>query len=163
MKRILIIGLLCYILFAIEFILYHAFGAWAKPELMILAVVFFNLYLGIRFSIIAAVVCGLLKDSISIEPFGTYMFVYMAGAYATTLVRKFLYQPGSRFSRVMVAFFVVAVCFITQSSVAIMSHDIRFNEVFVYILIPQLVTTLIAATFVFHRLRDISVFFTLKT
>ena len=163
MKRVLVIALVCYTLFVAEFVLYNAVGVWGKPELMILAVVFFNLYLGIRFSIIAALVCGLLKDSISIEPFGMYLFVYIAGAYATTFVRQYLYQPGSRFSRAMVAFFVVVACFIAQSAVTVMRHDMRFNEVLVYILIPQLVTTMIAATFVFHRLRDISVFFTLKT
>jgi rod shape-determining protein MreD len=163
MKRILIITLICYLLFAAEFVLYNSFGAWGKPELLILAIVFFNLYLGIRFGIIAALICGLLKDSISIEPFGTYLFVYTAGAYATTFARQYLYQPGSRFSRAMVAFFAVASCFIVQSAVTLMNHEVRFNEVLVYLLIPQLITTMVAATFVFHRLRDISVFFALKT
>ena len=55
MKRILVIALVCYLAFALEFLLYNFWGKWGKPELLILVVIFFNLYLGIRFSIIAAV------------------------------------------------------------------------------------------------------------
>ena len=163
MKRIAVIALVCYLAYALEFLLYNFWGEWGKPELLILVVIFFNLYLGIRFSIIAAVLGGILKDASGVAPFGTYVLVYIAGSYVTTLVRRYLYQPGSRFSRGGVTFFVVVGCFIVQAILTNMNHEIRLNELLLYLLLPQLLTTMIAATYVFAQLRNISVFFALKT
>ena len=163
MKRMVVIGLVCYLAFASEFVLYNAFGAWGKPEFLILVVVFFNLYLGIRFSIISAVFCGLFKDACGIAPWGTYLLVYIAAAFMTTLVRRYLYQQGSRFSRGLVAFFVLVACFIIQAFLAAANHDIRAHELLVDIFIPQVVTSMAVATLVFQQLRDLSVFFKLKS
>ncbi len=175
MKRIVVIGLISYLAFALEFLLYNFWGPWGKPELLILVVIFFNLYLGIRFSIIAAVFCGIFKDASGVAPFGTYILVYITGAYLTTFVRRYLYQPGSRFSRGLVAFFVVVGCFIVQAILVLMPdthsyssnmyHEVEtqnFSSLLFYILVPQLLTTMIAATYVFAQLRNISTFFVLK-
>jgi rod shape-determining protein MreD len=163
MKRILVIALVCYLAFALEFLLYNFWGQWGKPDLLILVVIFFNLYLGVRYSIIAAVFCGICKDASGAAPFGTYILVYIAGAYVTTFVRRYLYEQGSRFSRAVVAFFVVIGCFIVQAILTSMNHEVRLNELLVYILVPQLLTTMIAATYVFEQLKNVSVFFRLKT
>jgi len=163
MKRVVVIALVSYLAFALEFLLYNFWGQWGKPELLILVVIFFNLYLGIRFSIIAAIFCGIFKDASGVVPFGTYILVYLAASYLTTIVCRYLYQPGSRFSRGVVAFFVVVGCFIVQAILTNMNHEIRLNELLMYVLAPQLLTTMIAATYVFERLRKISVFFALKS
>ena len=153
MKRVVVIGLVSYLAFALEFLLYNFWGPWGKPELLILVVIFFNLYLGIRFGIIAAVFCGIFKDASGVAPFGTYILVYIAGSYITTFVRRYLYQPGSRFSRALVAFFVVVGCFIVQAILASMNHEVHLPELLFYILVPQLLTTMIAATYVFEQLK----------
>jgi rod shape-determining protein MreD len=163
MKRVAVIALVSYLGFALEFLLYNFWGQWGKPELLILVVIFFNLYLGIRFSIIAAVFCGLFKDASGIAPFGTYVLVYIAGAYLTTVIRRYLYQPGSKVSRALVTFFVVIGCFIVQVILSNMNHEYLLREQLLYLLVPQLLTTMIAATYVFGKLRNISVFFALKT
>jgi len=162
MKRVAVIALVSYLAYALEFLLYNFWGAWGKPELLILVVIFFNLYLGIRFSIIAAIFCGIFKDSSGVAPFGTYVLVYLAGAYVTTLVRQYLYQPGSRFSRAVVTFLVLLGCFMVQVILSNMNHEVHLQEQLFYLLIPQLLTTMIAATYVFAQLKNISVFFTLK-
>ena len=163
MKRILVIGLVCYLAFAMEFLLYNFWGQWGIPELLILVVIFFNLYLGIRFSIIAAVFCGIFKDASGVAPFGTYVLVYIAGSYLTTIARRYLYHPGSRFSRVLVTFLVVVGCFIVQAILSNMNHEVRLDKMFVYLLVTQLLITMIVATYVFEQLKNISVFFALKT
>src|ERR1019366_1647137 len=122
MKRVAVIALISYLAFALEFLLYNFWGQWGKPELLILVVVFFNLYLGVRFGIIAAIFCGLFKDASGVAPFGTYVLVYIAGSYVTVLVRRYLYQPGSRFSRALIAFLVVVGCFIVQVILSNMNH-----------------------------------------
>ncbi len=161
-KRVAVILGLAYLLFLVEFVLYGAFGAWGKPELLVLLFVFLNLYLGIRFSIIAAVFAGLLRDVFSPSPVGTYLFIYVLAAYWTTVVSKYLYQPGSRFSRALVAFFVVLFCFVVEMSLHLREHEVRLVEALTYVLLPQLIMTMVTATFVFHRLRDVCVFFRLK-
>jgi len=162
MKRVAVIFLVSYLAYALEFLLFNFWGPWGKPELLILVVIFFNLYLGVRFSIIAAVFCGLFKDASGVAPFGTYILVYIAASYLTTIIRRYLYQPGSRFSRIMVSFLVVVGCFIVQLILSNMNHEVNLREQFLYLLIPQLLTTLVAVTFVFEQLRKISVFFVLK-
>jgi rod shape-determining protein MreD len=162
MKRVAVIGLVSYLAFALEFLLYNFWGQWGKPELLILVVIFFNLYLGIRFSIIAAVFCGVFKDASGVAPFGTYILVYITGAYVTTLVRRYLYEPGSRFSRIVVTFFVVTGCFIMQAVLANMNREVRLPGLLTCILAPQLLTTMIAATYVYAQLKNISSFFSLK-
>jgi rod shape-determining protein MreD len=176
MKRIAVIGFVCYLAFALEFLLYNFLGDWGhwlKPDFMILVVIFFNLYLGIRYGIIAAVFCGIFKDASGIAPFGTYFLVYIAGSYVTTFVRRYLYQPGSRVSRVVVTFFVVVGCFCVQAILLLMpdthsyssnmNHVVYLREQLLYLLVPQLLTTLIVATYVFSQLKRISVFFALKS
>jgi len=163
MKRVAVIALVCYLAFALEFLLYNFWGQWGKPELLVLVVIFFNLYLGIRYGIVAAVFCGIFKDTSGVVPFGTYILVYIVGAYVTTLVRQYLYQPGSRFSRAVVSFLVVIGCFIVHSFLVNMGHEVHVADLLLYILVPQLLTTMIAATFVFAQLKNISIFFSLKS
>jgi hypothetical protein len=57
---------------------------------------------------------------------------------------------------------VVAGCFIVQATLSNMDHEIRLNELLVYLLVPQLLTTTIAATYVYGQLKNISTFFVLK-
>ena len=166
MKRVAVIALVSYLAFVLEFLLFNFWGDWGrwlKPELLVLVVIFFNLYLGIRFSIVAAVFCGLFKDASGAAPFGTYILVYIVGAYVTTLVRRYLYEPGSRFSRAVVTFFVVIGCFIVQALLTNMDHEVHWGQLIFYLLFPQLLTTMIAATYVFAQLKNISTFFALKS
>jgi rod shape-determining protein MreD len=156
-KRLILIIALSYIFFILELVLNGVFGVWAKPELLLLLVIFWGLYSGIRYSITTAVICGLLKDTFSILPFGTYLFVFIVAAYLTTLVRNTIYQPGSRFSRAVVAFFVLIGCFLLELLLYIMHHDVRASDLFFNIFLPQIVTSMVAVTFVFHWLRDIAV------
>jgi len=162
MKRIAVIALVSYLAYALEFLFYNFWGEWGKPEFLILVVIFFNLYLGIRFGIIAALFCGIFKDASGIAPFGTYVLVYIAGCYVTILVRRYLYEPGSRFSRAVVTFFVIIGCFIVQTILTNMNCEIRLNDLLPSTLAPQLFATMIAATYVYAQLKKIGVFFALK-
>jgi rod shape-determining protein MreD len=154
-RQFIAIAVLVYLAFLSEFVLFNTFGPWGKPELLMLAVVFCNLYWGIRHSIWAAFLAGLLKDSFSIETFGTYLLVYIAAAYLTTFIRNNLYQPGSRFSRMVVTFFVLIGIFVLEVLLHIASFEIRIDEAVAYILVPQLITTMFVGTYVFYWLRDL--------
>ncbi len=156
-KRVLAIAVLMYIAFLAEFVLYNAFGSWGKAELIVIAVVFCNLYWGIRYSLWAAFVAGVLKDAFSTEPFGIYLFVYIVAAFLTTWIRQNLYQPGSRFSRAVVTFFVLLGIFILEMFIHMRSYEVRLPEAVAYILVPQMALSMLLVTFVFHSLRDMVV------
>ena len=47
-KRAAAIAAVVYLFFIAEFVLYNTVGMWGKPELMVLAVIFCNLYWGIK-------------------------------------------------------------------------------------------------------------------
>jgi len=163
MKRVAVIALVSYLALVLEFLMYNFWGKWGCPSLSILVVIFFNLYLGIRFSIIAAVFCGIFQDSLGLSPFGTHVLVYVAGSYATTLVRRYVYQPGSRFSRAVVTFFVVVACFGVEAVLTNMSHELQLGALLTNVLIPQLLATMIAATWIYAQLKNIGIFFKLKS
>lgn len=156
-KRLILIVVLAYVFFTLEFVLNEALGVWAKPELLLLLIVFWGLYSGIRYSIVAAIISGILKDSFSILPFGTYLLIFITAAYLTTIVRNTIYQPGSRFSRAVVSFFVLIGCFILELLLYMMHHNVRLIDVVLNIFLPQTVTTMVVVTFVFHWLRDVAV------
>lgn len=162
MRQVLTIIAVIYIFFLLEIALYNNFGAWGKPELLILAVVFFTLYLGIRLGIVAALVAGILREGVAIVPLGTYLLVYLSVAYAITYVRRFLYQPGSRFSRIVMAFFATLTAFLVQAIVSSTRRDYVLIELLTDVLSVQLITTCIAATFIFTYLKQLSEFFRLK-
>lgn len=155
MKQFIAITILMYVAFLIEFVLYNTFGVWGKPELMVLAVVFCSLYWGIRHSIWAAFVSGMLKDAFSIEPFGTYLFVYIVAAYLTTLVRNNLYQPGSRFSRIVVTFIVLVGIFTLEAFLHMRFYEVRLWEAVCFVFVPRIVLTMAVATFAFGYLREL--------
>ena len=155
-KRLGAITLITYVFFVLEMLLNNSLGVWAKPELLLLSVVFWGLYSSIRDSIFAGVISGLLKDTFSILPFGTYLLVFIAAAYLTTIIRQNLYQPGSRFSRAVVTFFVLLGVFIIEMILYLMHSNVHARDLLINILLPQVVTTMVAVTYVFHRLRDLA-------
>lgn len=156
MKRIIVIAILAYLFFVMEFILYDLFGPWAKPELLLLLVVFWGLYAGIRYSIACALMAGFLREVVSPAPFGTHLFVYLCAAYLTTLVRQNFYQPGSRFSRAVVVFFVLTGSFLVDVFLYLMHHEAHGGELLINVFFPQLVTTMVVVTLVFHWLRAVA-------
>ena len=64
MFPLLLIILFTFILFGIEFLLFHVIGPWAMPNLLLLLVIFFTLYSGIRYGLVTAFVAGFVRDSL---------------------------------------------------------------------------------------------------
>ena len=54
MRQIFFIPIICYLAILVEFTLFNLFGRWGDPHVLLLVVIFFNLYSGIRYSIWAA-------------------------------------------------------------------------------------------------------------
>ena len=161
MKRVLFIGVLAYVFFLAEFLLFNCFGPWGRPHFLIILVVFFDLYLGIRYSLWAAVAAGVFKDAYSLELLGTHILAYMACAYVTIFIRRNFYQPGSWGSRRL----AVALCVVVYSVVLLLVHAIsgepQVGKKFFQILLPEVALTALAARWVFEQLKIMAIRFNL--
>ena len=157
LRQIIIIPVICYVALLGEFTLYNLFGRWGDPDLLLLVVVFFNLYSGIRFSLWAAVWAGLMMDCFSTMPFGTSIFVYVACAYISLAVRKFCYDRGSNLSRLWMVFCVVTAHTVIMGLLHKMTfEEVSWLDVFKSIWVPQVIITGAVAIVVFGRLREIA-------
>jgi rod shape-determining protein MreD len=153
MRQILIIPILCYVFQLMEYCLFTLFGRWGDPHLMLLLVIFFNLYSGIRFSLWVAVCGGILKDCFSTMPFGTHIFSYMVCACLSTFIRKYWYERGSPVSKLMMVFaLTMAHTLIMAFVFKMVFEDIRMADVFGGVWLPEMITTMAVALFVFEKL-----------
>ena len=157
MRQILIIPILCYLVLLVEFALFNFFGRWGDPHLLLLVVIFFNLYSGIRYSLWAALWAGIFKDCFSTLPFGANVFAYVVCVYLSTVILRYCYQRGSALSKLwMVAVLVTAHTVVMGMLNDMIFDDMRWWEVWGNIWLPQLVMTGVAALFVFDRLRSMA-------
>jgi len=153
MRRIAIILLLILIFFFSEFLLFNFFGHWFMPNLLLLLIIFFNLFLGIRYSLLVAVLAGILQDSMSTGFFGVNILSFIICAYMTTLIDKFLYIKGSRVSRLLLIFIVLILNVSCHYIFYSMFNPINILSVLRFVLLPELITTLIVANLVIKQLK----------
>jgi rod shape-determining protein MreD len=81
MRKIGLVTLFVFLFFLAEFFLFNMAGRWFLPNMLLLSIIYFNLAFGIRYSILAAVLAGTLKDSFGAGIFGLNIFVFVVCAY----------------------------------------------------------------------------------
>ena len=145
---------LVFVTFVVECVLAQVIGYWYIPNLLIILVVFFNLYRGTRYSLVAGVFAGLLKDSFSAGPFGLYTFAFIIAAFFTTLMKMYVYQPGSMVSRVLLVFIVTVGYVTTYWLIQLMFTSLAFPSVFFHILVPEVGLTTLIAPVAFKKYRQ---------
>ena len=153
MRKIIVIVFFVFIFFFIEFLIFNVCGPNFVPNLLLLLVIFFNLYLGIRYSLLAAIFAGILKDSFSTNMFGIHLVTFIACAYMTTFFKKYIYHMGSTAPRVILIFLVVVLNIMMNYLLRLVFISMDATEVLRYILLPELLMTLLVATFTFNQLK----------
>lgn len=144
---------LVFLFFNIKFFLFNILGPFWTPNTAILLIVFFDLISGIRYSLATAVLCGILEDSFSTGLFGINIFAYIASAYVTNIVKKYIYHRGSQLSRCFLVFVVLAFYLAIQTLLMLMYETIQFWDVVSFVIFPEIFTTLLITTFTFNQLR----------
>ena len=162
MRRVIIIIFLAFIFYFIEFVLFNLLGRWFTPNLLIVLIIFFNFYLGIRYSLLAAIVAGIVKDSFGIDFFGSNIFSFVICAYLTTLIKRYLYQIGSISSRVLLVFFITILNAVIHTIINSIFGFVDFREVIVNVLFPELLATMLMANYAWNRLKKIVIRFSIK-
>ncbi len=150
MRRIFLILLISYLSFLLEFVLFNVGGGLIKPAVTLLPVVYFSLTWGVRYSLVAALFCGLFKDSISVGPFGANMFALMVCAFLTNFVKRYLFHMGYRSLRAFVVFLVTLIYGLVLYGVFVLFTDLAFNSVILYVLVPEVITTTLIAEAMFR-------------
>ncbi len=123
------------------------------PNLLLLVIIYFNLAFGIRFSIFAAILAGVLKDSFSADIFGFNIFSFVLCAYMTTVLKRYLHYVASRRSRLLLVFFIASINISIHFCLHVMFGKVNAGEVFQFVFIPEIIITLIATSFVFAQLQ----------
>ena len=162
MRRIIVITFLAFIFYFIEFVLFNLLGRWFTPNLLITLIIFFNLYLGIRYSLLTAVMAGIVKDSFGIDFFGSNIFSFVICAYLTTLIKRYLYQIGSISSRVLLIFLITILNALIHAMLNSIFNLVDFREMIVNVLFPEVLATTLMANYVCARLKKIVVKFSIK-
>ena len=142
-----------FVCFLIEQLLARYWGRWFTPNLLIILIVFFNLSRSTRYSLLAAVFAGLLKDSFVPRGFGIYMFSFICCAYLTSILKMYIYQTGSMGSRVLVVLVVVITNAHILFFLNLMTTPLNYGEMFRYLLIPELLATAVVAAYVFEKFK----------
>ena len=153
MRKVIFIPVCILVFFLAEFFLFSMVGRIFMPNLLLLAVIYFNLAFGIRYSIFAAVFAGILKDSFSTGIFGFHIFSFVLCAYMTTVLKRYLHYVASRRSRLLLVFFITAIyiliCFCLES----MLGKVDVLQAFKFVFVPEVVTTVIVTSFIFAELK----------
>ena len=128
-------------------------GRWFMPNLLLLMIIYFNWAFGIRYSIFAAVLAGVLKDSFSTSIFGINIFSFVLCAYMTTVLKKYFHHVTLRWSRSLLVVSIVIIHITANFFLQMMFGSVDAVQIFKFVLIPEILTTLIVASFVFTQLR----------
>ena len=153
MRRTWVISVFVLVFFLIEFFLFNLSGRWFLPNLLLLLIMFVNLYFGVRYSIFAAFLAGFFKDSFSTQLPGFYLLPFLLCAYVTTLLKNWVYHMGSQFSRLILIMLVSITHVFASFMIYAIYSDVSLGDVMKYVFVPQVGTTLLTAQLTFKFLK----------
>jgi len=153
MRKIILVALSVFSFFLIEFFLFNIGGRWLMPNLLLLVIIYFNLAFGIRYSIFAAVLAGILKDSFGVGIFGIHIFSFVLCAYMATILKRYLHYVASRRSRLLLVFCVTVIHITVHFCLQLMFGEIDMIQSFIFVFIPEVLTTLLVTSFTFTQIR----------
>lgn len=153
MRKVILIALVVFSFFLIEFFLFNMGGRWFMPNLLLLVIIYFNLAFGVRYSIFAAVLAGVLKDSFAIGAFGIHIAAFVLCAYMTTILKRYLHYVASRRSRLLLVLCVTIIHVITHLGFQLFFGKVNMVQVLPFVFMPEVLTTLLVTSFIFTQLR----------
>ena len=125
------------------------------PNFVLIAVVFFNLYRGLRYSLGAAFLGGFLLDSFGGTIVGINIFSLVMCAFVTSTLKMYIYQPGVSESRVVVVLVAIGLNSFLQYFINIvMGIDIRLGDAFWKVILPEIILTTLVASYTLERLKQ---------
>lgn len=149
MRNIFLIGLAVWICFIIEYFFSEWLSPWLRPNLLLILVIFFNLYRGIRHSLLVAFMAGVVKDCFAPQLFGLNILIFMTCAYLTTFLKMYIYESSSPTSRLLLIFLLSFFYILIGFWIRLIFVPVNFWDVFRYLLLPEVFATTVVSLFVF--------------
>ena len=154
MHKILFVLGITFICLAAQVVCAQVLGVWLTPNFLLIAVVFFGLYRGLRYSLWAAFLGGFFLDSFSGNTAGINVFSFVMCAFFTAWMKMNIYQPGAAGSRVLIIFIIAAANSLLQYFYVITKTEVGFGEAFFAAIFPGVFFTTIAGSYTFERLKQ---------
>ena len=155
MQKIIIVFVITVLCLGLELLFLKTFGTSFVPNFVLIAVVFFNLYRGLNYSLGAAFLGGFLLDSYSVGLPGVNTFTLVLTAFLTGTLKKYIYQPGVVESRVLMVVMAAAANSFLQYFVILSSGiHLDFLIAFQSAMMPEIILTLLVALYTFERLKQ---------
>ncbi len=154
MRNIFLISVCVLACFVAEYFLAQWLPAWFQPNLLLLFVIFFNLYRGIRHSLLVAFFSGLIQDSFAPQIFGLNIFALMLCAYCTTLLKMYIYESGSVVSRLFLVFLITTLYVLVVFCLRMIFIPFHFWSAMHYIMLPQIFATTVFSIYILKAFRQ---------
>ena len=154
MKKITWVAVTTIVFFLWESVLFDLFGHWFKPNFIVLLVIFFDAHFGIRYSLLTSFLGGLLKDSFTAGVFGINLISSILCAYATTLIKRYIYHTEFVFSRVLIVLLISLLNALSNFVLTnILSGKVDAYEAFIFVILPEVLITALISGYIFDQLR----------
>lgn len=141
-----------YFMFAVEFFSWNAFSLTMKPDILLIALVFIQLYAGIRYGLYAAVLAGLIRDCMVVSFFGEHVAAYMVAMYAAAWLQQNYYEKGSNVWRMI----LVLAAYASYACVLLLSGTITTHvsvwTIISAVMIPELILTVLFGPWVIQTI-----------
>lgn len=145
MRKILFITGFTYLFLCIEYVIHNLGFEYLRPNFLLIFIIFINLLFGIRYSLVTAVLAGLLKDSFSATTFGINLLSFVICAFLVTALKQYIYMIGSRTARVILVFVIVTLNVLINFALHQVYYPVEFIEMIRYVFLPEVIATLVVS------------------
>ena len=128
-------------LFFLEAVIVNVLGHWFKPNLLILFIVFVNLYFGVRQGLWAAAIAGLLKDSFAVGLFGAHVFAFILSSYLVILIKRYVFHMEALMLKLSLALSLSVLNILILYLIQVLFTELNFKDVLWVIALPEVVIT----------------------
>jgi rod shape-determining protein MreD len=153
MKRHIFVVIVILVCVFLEIILSTHFNLFRiKPNLSLLAVVFFTVYLGLAEGLSSAILAGLLKDALSLNQAQMNFLVFLICALVINYFKKYIYRET------ILMIFVTAICVSLLNGLldyfwGYFVKGIPLGTAILLVIAPEIFFTVILSPFVFFYLK----------
>jgi len=143
-----------WVCFVAEYFLAQSVPVWLRPNFLLLLMVFFNLYRGIRHSLLVGFLAGLVKDCFAPGLFGLNIFSFMVCAYLVTFLKMYIYETGSGPSRMLLVLLITFLYVLVEMFSRMMFIPVDVWGVVSRVMLPQIFATTIVSVYVLKIFRQ---------
>ncbi len=154
MKKILIVWAAMWLFFLLECLLFHLAGSWMKPNFLLLGVIYFSLFNGVRYGLLAALIAGVLRDSFGVYLFGSHLLVFVICAFLCVFLRRLLFQVRGHLLLAALTLMMSVIYFVLMYIIFSIQYPIELWDALLSVIFPEVFTTILVSAITYQHLRQ---------